>query len=138
RARVARRGGFVCGHPGDDALRPGDHGSEVAERGRGMGRDRLESRAGIVEPRDPAAASRANDEVFLPVAIQIAPGDAGTELAERVGKQRLPFEIVEMRVDVGVGAELAAYILKEGPGTRDWGPGRGCCALQDLVLATWQ
>ena len=40
------------------------------------------------------------------VAVDILPGDSRTELTERIGQERLPSIVVEVRLDVLVAAEL--------------------------------
>ena len=59
-----------------------------------------------------AGAPRADDQIFLPVAVEIDPRDARAELRERVREQGLPAGVVEKRIDVGVTAELGADVLK--------------------------
>src|SRR6267378_8495307 len=66
----------------------------------------LQPGSGVMENRDPAGASRSDDQIFLAVAVEIDPGDTWTELAEGVGQQRLAPKVVKVRLDVRVAAEL--------------------------------
>src|SRR5882672_7308644 len=90
-----------------------------------------------MEDRDPAGASRSDDQIFLAVAVEIDPGDTWTELAEGVGQQRLALKVVEVGLDVRVAAELGGDIFEERFLRRVRRPscvvrGAGLC---DLVLA---
>src|SRR6266511_3324942 len=94
---------------------PAEYRCEIARGGRWVHSRRLQSRSGVVEKRDPARASRADDQIFPTVAVEIDPRDTGTELAEGVRQQQLALIIVEVRLDVRVAAELGGNVLKQRP-----------------------
>src|SRR6266511_478385 len=94
---------------------PAEYRCEIAGGGRWVHSRRLQSRASVMEERDRARASRADDQIFLAVAVEINPCDAGTELAEGVRQQQLALIIVEVRLDVRVTAELGGNVLKQRP-----------------------
>src|SRR5262249_9897959 len=71
---------------------------------------------GVSEHRQRPATSTANHQVVPPITIQIAPGNAGPELAEFARQERLTGKIVEVLLQVRVGQQ-AADVFEE----RLWG-----------------
>src|SRR6266545_992763 len=103
---------------------PAEDRCEIAGGGRWVHSRRLQSRASVMEERDRARASRADDQIFLAVAVEIDPRDAGTEPAEGVRQQQLALIIVEVRLDVLMTAELGGGVFENrlgGLGPWAWG-----------------
>jgi len=68
-----------------------------------------------------AAFAAADQQVVAPVAVEVKPRDARTELAEAVGQERLAGEIVEGFFGVDM-AELGADVSNQGRGGGGGGP----------------
>ena len=66
----------------------------------------------VLEIGQAAALAAGNNQVVIPVTVQVAPGHAGTELAEPVGQQGLPGEVVERVLVMHVAQKIAAVLEK--------------------------
>ena len=91
-----------------------------------------QSRSVVVKPGERARATCADEQVFLAFSTQVGPCDPRTELAERIGEQRLARVIVEVGLDMAMASELFRNILKERRGTR-CGVRGGNGAFTDLI-----
>ena len=91
---------------------PAEDCREISGGRRRTRRHGLQPGSRVAEERDRAGAAGADDQVFLAIAVEIDPGDARTELTERIGEQQLTPIIVKIRLDVGVAAELRRNVLE--------------------------
>src|SRR6185369_13916485 len=102
--------------PGEDptaVCRGGGEASEVGGRERSLLRLGNETSTLVVEHPEPAAASSADDQILIAVAVVVEPYDAGSELGERIRQQELSLRIVERCFRVLLAAQLRGRILEQ-------------------------
>ncbi len=97
-----------------------------------------EATAGVSEERCRAATSGADEQILVPIAVDVRPGDAGAKLAEPHREQRLPVRVLEKRVHVAVAKQVRQVLEQRSLGLagepRVGGDGRcRLVRLADLV-----
>ena len=83
-------------------------GSNRKERG-----GRRHAPANVLKLCDTPALARANEKLFVAVAVRVKPGDARTKRRQRVGQEKLPAPVVERRLAVGVSAKIGTHVDEE-------------------------
>ena len=92
-----------------------EHGGLVVARGASVEIDLREAAAIVAIVGQRAAPAGGDQQVLIAVAIHVVPRDPRTELAQGLGKQRLPGPVVERRFEVAM-TELRGHVAEPGDG----------------------
>ena len=123
---------------------PAEHGGLIAignEPKGGLTRlDKTFSRV-VAPDGEPTRLPTANDQFIAAVAIDVVPANPGSQLAQRMGQEWLPLEIIVGRIDMAVA--LAEFRLGEpwvgrrAPGRSRRGRGRFVNQVESVGLNRW-